>query len=691
MESSSSPDPSASNQRLLSRILVVDDDHPILEMLRRCLSHVGHEVDVSNSIPEAREKLKQGDFRVVLCDVCMPGESGLDLLHEIAPMSPEIAMIMMTGNADLDVAIDSLRDGAFDFLPKPFRLNKVLEVTERALSRQRRLMDQKRLLERRLETMARFTEDVHNPVFQINNEGKILYANEASSYLVQQWGNEEEIPAPLQSLVSQKFSGQSVDEYEMTFGTRTYSFSVTEPVDGKLVYLYGYDTTDLKAAQEDLLRLKNDAMELARTDHLTGLPNRLSFSGAISDLQPAPEGEVTAVVMMDVNKFKQINDNFGHATGDQVLVAIAHSIKRHLRPRDLVFRWGGDEILIILPRMESRSAAESFLKNLNHNVSKDVREDVSFDISLSSGFAFWPADGADIEHVVIKADDALFRNKAASFSCWQINKEENEGPGDDQSDEELFLQLTTAVDGKEIDVHFQPIIDSATNYCISVEALARWNTSRGPISPGRFIPLADARGLAPSLGDLIITESLRYLSRLRNEGFEVDMSINLSQWQLQESGFADSLTKIAASFELEPAWICLEISEKYPLFNNSLYCNRIIGLRDAGFKIALDDFGTGFSTLQALADLPVDQIKLDRSIVERCATTKGAAILSSMAELANSLNLELVAEGVETDEQREHLNSLGITLFQGYHFQRPSAQNDLFRYLKSVCEPAGSP
>lgn len=674
------------------RILVVDDCRDILAMLKQSLQYGGYEVAIAESLSEARERLQTETFNLVLCDVCLPKGSGLNLLHELAPSAPDIAVIMMTGNADLNLAIDSLREGAFDFIPKPFRLEKILKVTARALARQQRLVAQKRLLEQRLETMARFTEDVHNPVFQIDSDGRILYANKASAYLLDQWGaaeGERNIPSGLLPLVARKFAGDEVDKKEIAFGERTYLFNVTEPVDGKLVYLYGYDTTDLKAAQEDLLKLKIDALEQARTDHLTGLPNRLSYSRAIATLRKPSQGKTTAFVMMDVNKFKQINDNFCHAMGDRVLVAIAQGIRSNLRPGDLIFRWGGDELLLVLPDMDSRMSVEIFLKELNSNVSENVRHRASFEVALSYGVAFWPDDGKDIEQVVLKADDALLRNKVAGVSTGEIHKQENHAPGDDQTDEEMSVRLTSAVQQKAIDVQFQPIINSTTGRCVSVEALARWNTHYGAVSPDRFIPLADSHGLAPSLGELIIDESLACLALLRKEGFEVDVSINLSQLQLQESAFAESLIGVAKSLEIDPNWICLEISEKYPLFNNSLYCNRLLGLQEAGFKIALDDFGTGFSTLQALADLPVNRIKLDRSLIQRCGTVKGDAILVSMVDLARSIKLELVAEGIESGQQLEHLKNLGIFLFQGSYFQRPTTQMALIGFLKD--EPLPSP
>lgn len=632
--------------------------------------------------------MDQRSFELLICDVYLGDESGIDLLRELAPRSPEIMVVMITGANDINLAVECLRDGAADFISKPFAIPTLQKVTQRALERQQRLLTQKKNLERHLATLARFPRDVQNPVLQVDRSGTILYANAASSYLTDHWqlqvGNR--LPDSIWELVQAGFAEKPENALELKVGDRTYSFNVTTPIEGELLYAYGYDITALKAVRDDLLKMKNRALQLARHDPLTGLPNRYSFTSLLPDLTHPATRSLTAVAMLDVDKFKQINDGYGHQMGDHLLVELAKSIQTHLRAGDFVFRWGGDEILLLIHNATTVPEADEIVNHLKRKVLADIQDKLPFSISITSGCAVLPEGSSDFDAVITEADSALLINKASAGSYWQLHSTE----AYPDPDQDLFIDLANAVEGGGIEVHLQPILDVRTSRCISVEALARWHSNRfGSVSPARFISLADSRGLAPSLGRVIIEKALSHLAFLHNQGLELEISINLSQMQLQEETFLERLTAKIEELGLSPNSICMEISEKYPFFSNSIYREKIVRLSKAGFPLVLDDFGAGFSTLQAVAELPLRRVKIDRSLVQKAGTSKGDAILKSLARLAQDLEMELVAEGVETEGQKESLLDLGIFLMQGFLFQRPAISSSVLAYLRK--EQAGAP
>jgi diguanylate cyclase (GGDEF)-like protein/PAS domain S-box-containing protein len=431
---------------------------------------------------------------------------------------------------------------------------------------------------------------------------------------------------------------------------------------------------------------------LAYHDPLTNLPNRLAFESQLAQSLRVCEREnqQLALMLIDLDNFKNINDTLGHQVGDQLLQSVALRLRECVRGSDLVSRIGGDEFVVVLPEIESPLSAARVASKIQHNLVDSYRiDDHILYATPSIGISLYPIDGNDPGTLLRNADTAMYHAKSAGRNNHQFyTARMNEAAGERLQMENELRQAVTGISPacSEFSLHFQPQIETASGRTLGVEALLRWDSPKlGAISPMRFIPIAEETGLIQPLGDWVIWETCRLIRAMKGQGITgIRVAINISAQQLRHENLILLVRGALACYDLLPEDIELEVTESTAMKNPEITLAILDQLAAMGILLAIDDFGTGYSSLAYLKHLPIKRLKLDRSFVKDIETdANDAAICTATVALGHSLGLELVAEGVETEAQRVFLAGLGCDVLQGYLFSRPMPFDETVAYLKA--------
>ncbi|NNL07291.1 MAG: EAL domain-containing protein [Gammaproteobacteria bacterium] len=423
---------------------------------------------------------------------------------------------------------------------------------------------------------------------------------------------------------------------------------------------------------------------LAYRDSLTNLPNRLLFADRLehSINRSARHRESLALLLVDMDDFKLINDSFGHDAGDKLIKAVGDLLSRSLRRADTVARLGGDEFAVIVENIDGVDDAISIADNLStvleHNVRLDDQETFT---GASIGIALYPEDGEDARTLLKNADTALFRAKENGRHCFQFYKPEMSVNAMERL--ELENSLRKALDEEQIVVFYQPTIDIHKNEIVGVEALLRWDhPEKGIIKPSDFLQLAEDCGLIVPIGERLIRTAAKQLKAWKDEGLEnQNVSINIAPRQFRDTDVLALFKEVIYENQLEASNFTIEITESALIDNVGEVETVLNTLSGMGMTIALDDFGTGFASLAYLKDFPVDIVKIDRIFVAGTPENReDTAIVEAIAGLARGLRLRLLAEGVENDRQLQMLKGLGCQLAQGYYWSKalPADQYEQF-------------
>lgn len=446
--------------------------------------------------------------------------------------------------------------------------------------------------------------------------------------------------------------------------------------DGRVVYIsYGRrEGGGWVATHEDITERKASEVRIERLAHydsLTGLANRNLFKEHIDEAlagSPGPEAAF-AVLLLDLDKFKSVNDALGHQCGDALLKQVASRIKAQIRDVDTAARIGGDEFAVIVAA--GRAAMQDGAASLAARLVQAIAEPYHIDghpvvIGCSVGLALVPEHGMRVDEILRNADLALYKSKNAGRNCFHIYSAELKAEADRRN--VLEIELREAIWREEIEVFYQPVIELGTGRAKSVEALARWHHStRGFIPPAEFIAVAEASGLIVELGNQVLAKACRDAMTMPRD---VKVAVNLSALQFAGTNLIDSVTFALAESGLPESRLELEITESVFLADTQENLKTLERLKALGVSIALDDFGVGYSSLSYLTAFPFDKVKIDKSFIDRIDRCETVAVLKSIVQLAKTLKLSIVAEGVETSEQVARVHSLGIALGQGYFFSR---------------------
>jgi diguanylate cyclase (GGDEF)-like protein/PAS domain S-box-containing protein len=449
-----------------------------------------------------------------------------------------------------------------------------------------------------------------------------------------------------------------------------------------LFYGVFLDVTDRKKMEAELERL-------ALYDSLTGLPNRALFSDRLSHaIERRGRTHATAVYFVDVDRFKRINDSLGHAAGDEVLREVAARIQRMLRPDDTVARFGGDEFTVLCESVGGVLEAVGVADRLQREIAQPLRAGgADLRLSASIGIALAePGEDADCSRLVEDADAAMYRAKERGGARTELfDVAMRERAVDALSIEQ---ELQAALERGELRLFYQPLVSLDTGDMVGAEALIRWeHPDRGLLSPDKFLPVAEESGLIVQVGAWAVAEACRRLRDWdrRNGGASAfGLAVNLSARELTHPDVVPTVLTAVRRAALDPSRLTIEITESTAMADRDTGFRALRELSDAGIRIAIDDFGTGYASLDHLREMPADILKIDRSFVAgMAANSPDSALVAAAIAMGRALEMEVIAEGIETSEQVADLRELGCPLGQGYLFARPLPPEELDGLLET--------
>ena len=444
----------------------------------------------------------------------------------------------------------------------------------------------------------------------------------------------------------------------------------------------------------DLTEVQQREHFLATHDSLTGLPNRISFQRGLElALQDAErDGTRVGLFFFDLDGFKAVNDNLGHAAGDELLREVAERLRQSTRKSDLVARLGGDEFVVAVKRIEDAHVAANCAEDIRRQIGKRyVLDGTECWVTASIGAALFPGDAEEAEGLTRSADTAMYHAKAQGANRVRFYED-----GMNAAIAERFRLvngLRDAVASGDLILHFQPQVDLVSADIVGAEALLRWRHGDRLVSPSVFVPVAEQTGLAVSLGEWVLREACEHAMRWHSiQDRPLRVGVNVSGRQLSDETFPSRVAAILQETGLPPDRLDLELTETSVIDANATTLATLRGLREVGVRIAMDDFGTGYSSLTLLRELPVDTLKIDQSFIHGAATSeRDVALVGGMLRMAQELGISTVCEGVETPEQLRLLHARGCQIVQGYLLGKPVDQLEFEEQLVSPEPPWVAP
>jgi PAS domain S-box-containing protein len=682
-------------------ILVVDDDLGSRLVMQAALRKAGYDVRLAGGGHEALRQFSTSPCDMVMLDVDMPDLDGFEVCAELrARAGTLLPIVMVTGMDDVTSVEAAYECGATDFIVKPVNW-ALIGHRVRYLFRSHQAMLDLHATEAR---HAALLNAIPDPLFELDLDGRYLDHRVPHGDLLDQSAESvlgrtvcEVLPpaaaavclAALRAAHEHGASSGAQFELELPAGNTWFELSVARksvPAGEQPRFIVlSRDITERKVAEAQIARL-------AYFDSLTGLPNRRSFLDCLEhEVRRAGEhGRGLAVLFMDLDRFKNINDTLGHGVGDRVLVAAAERLHDSLRASDLVSRplppaadpapcitlarLGGDEFTAVVrdvgPVLDAVAIAQRIVQSLGAPL---VLEGHELSLRTSIGIACYPADGQDSTTLLKHADTAMYQAKRAGRNGISVYS----AGLSDQLLERMDLEnsLRAALARQEFHLVYQPQTEAATGRSRSVEALLRWShPTRGLVSPAEFIPLAEESGLIDSIGHWVLHTACSQAAVWNRNGVPVRVAVNLSPRQFRQPGLAQTVLDVPDQTGLAPHQLELEITEGAVMENTEAARLALQALQERGIRIALDDFGTGYSSLAYLTRMPIHNIKIDRYFVSGLLDGgENEAVVHAVLAIARSLGMRVTAEGVETPEQARALKTLGCDLLQGYHFSRPVA------------------
>ncbi len=716
-------------QETPARILTIDDDRTVRENIAAYLEDSGFVVFQATNGMAGLEFFRKEKPDLVLVDLRMPVMDGTEVVRQLKQESPLTPVIVVSGVGVLEEAVEALRIGAWDFITKPITDMMVLEhAVGKALERARlldernryqdrleqevttrtgelrraneRLLEAQALLREKNQFLETLIESIPNPIFYKDVSGRYLGCNQVFCDMLG-LRREDIVGSSSQHLLPREVACHitGLDQTSQNSGDKTVcELELTSP-DGALHYLMlyksvFYDREGRRSGEvgtfHDITELKNKEAQItfqAHHDELTGLPNRLKLKQELGWLidRYNSSGDVFALLFLDLDSFKTVNDSLGHKIGDSLLKETAERLLVLVGERGIVARLGGDEYVVVLPRIngpqEAARYAEGVLSAFRLPFLINGHE---LYVSTSIGITCYPEDGDDPDTLIKNADIAMYRAKARERSSWQ----RFDMSMVEQVTKRLAMEkdIRRGLENREFVPYFQPRVDIRTGRVVGMEALVRWIKPDGTIgNPADFIPVAEDTGLIVQLGEHVLRESCRQTRQWHERGLSsLCVSVNISAHQFQ-SNLMDMVSAVLSDSGIDPHLLELEITESTMMSDLVLTVSLLEQFAARGIRIAIDDFGTGHSSLYYLKTFHINTLKIDQSFVRDILTDENDTnIVSTVITMAKNLSLQVVAEGVETDRQLEFLREWGCPEVQGFYFSRPLPAEDFERYVRKV-------
>lgn len=680
-------------------LLVVDDEELNRDLLRRRLERHGYRVLTASGGPEALELVDRDDCAVMLLDSMMPGMSGLDVLRVVRQrFSPDrLPIIMVTAKTQSEDIVEALELGANDYVTKPVDLPV-------ALARIRTQVARRQADQARCESEERYSLAVQGA-----NDGLWDWKIGVGEFYVSpRWKAIVDDPSPQETFTIDAWFDRvhtdDLDRVKAEFDEHLRGVSPQFESEHRLrrhagsyrwVLARGLAVRDADGQAVRLAGSLTDITEGKVADALTGLPNRVLFMdrlGRLLEQARRTPDQLFALLFLDLDRFKNVNDSLGHQAGDQLLVQVAGRLEESLRSADTVSRvgsddddrrgkasdtvarFGGDEFAIILGRVREASdavqVADRILRALAAPFAIDG-QDVFVNVSI--GIVISGPGYAAPEEMLRDADIALYRAKSSGRARHETFDKAMHAAV--VARVQLETDMRHALDRGEFVLHYQPIVSLLGGTVTSLEALLRWqHPQRGLIQPSEFIPVAEETGLILPLGYWVVREVCRQLHEWASGGHEaatLTVAINLSTRQLSQPDLVEHLREILDACGVRPGQLEFEITESSMMADPDSARAAVSALKACGFRLSIDDFGTGYSSLSYLQHFPVDRLKIDRSFLESIDQVSGQGIIRTIVSLAKVLQVDVVAEGIETTTQLDHAQSLDCRFGQGFLFSRP--------------------
>ncbi|MEM7654132.1 MAG: EAL domain-containing protein, partial [Pseudomonadota bacterium] len=543
-----------------------------------------------------------------------------------------------------------------------------------------REVDTRKRKEEENAVLASIPADAPMPVMRISNEGKLIYANDASSPLVKEWDVEvgEDVPDVVAQILEAALEGREPIEFEIPCEDRTLEAVLSPVPNSRFANVYCKDVTDTKKAQAEL-------RHLATHDPLTQLPNRTLFLDHLQAEMAAARrsGALVGVSFLDLDNFKVINDTLGHSAGDDLLRQVSDRLTASVRSGDIVARMGGDEFAILQSRIKAPEAAERqarrIIQALNEPVSLDGRP---IQVGCSIGITTYPTDGKSSARLQQNADMAMYLAKSKGrngFRFYDSDLDERL-----RRERELEEAMVDGLKNSEFEVHYQPKIDLRNGTVIGAEALLRWiRKDEGFVSPGEFIPAAERSGFITDLGAWVLVEACEQFARWLRQDLNVGtIAVNLSPAQFRDRDLTTLVDHTIGSTGLPPEKLELEITESLAMEEVEETAEVMERLKASGVGLAIDDFGTGHSSLSYLRKLPFTALKIDRSfILDVDENEDASSIVQTIVSLGRNMGMRVVAEGIERNSQAERLKTFGCDEAQGFLYSRAIQSSDFEKFL----------
>jgi diguanylate cyclase (GGDEF)-like protein/PAS domain S-box-containing protein len=676
-------------------VLIVDDEPIQVESLKELVELSGHQVETATCGADAIGLLDNYTFDILLLDLNMPGMKGFEVIDHVTLNEIHCKVVVVSGEADFESARKALNKGAYDFVKKPYLPDELFTTMGNA-ARKKELEDANRQIQEKLgesEHLHRFIVD-HSPdiVFMLDTDGKFTFLND-TVYQTLGMNKHELIGKHYSELVSP----QSRDQAKYVFTERRSSERKSRNVELKLKcrdeaeFRY-FDTTSMSVMLNQLhegegifhgtygvardVTERKQAQELinyqAYHDLLTKLPNRALMEDrlGIAMTQSKRSDQPLAVMFLDLDRFKWVNDTMGHSIGDRLLQAVSQRLEACLRKGDTLARFGGDEFALILPQLHNREDAVTIAEKILDALKEPfVIDEHDLFVSGSIGIALYPDAGLTREALIRSADLAMYCVKDKGKNGYEFYTEEMNESSTSRLNTERELRRALAND--DLHVCYQPQVNAQTEAVVGFEALLRWeHPENGVIFPGDFIPIAEETGLILEIGNFVLETACSDMRNWRDAGIEnVRVSVNFSAQQVEHDDFIERIVETLKRYELPGSALEVEITENVIMTDMSSVIQKLRKITALGIKIAVDDFGTGYSSLSYLQQFPINTLKIDKSFVSSINVSEGGtSIVNAIVAMAKGLSLNLIAEGVETDPQLEYLKELGCTEIQGWLF-----------------------
>ena len=697
------------------KVLVVDDDLTARLLASQALGREQFDVIVAEEGISALQIFQQEQPDIVLMDVEMPGLNGFEVCRQLRnmPCGKLVPILMATGQDDIESVREAYAAGATDFVTKPFNW-QILGHRLRYMIRASNITEQLHELQKSEVRLGNAQRIARMGNWEWNlKTGELYWSDQLFSLLGIQRGmakaglktflyriplrDRDQIHHWLKELIASNESGfasgikhrVSVAEGIMLDVQHQAEVFCDEDGSAKLISGTMLDVTELKKAQDQILKL-------ARFDSLTGLSNRSVFRERVQMAMEHAErqGYLGAVLFLDLDNFKRINDTFGHGIGDLLLQEVAKRLTSCVRNTDmvghdqsssLVARFGGDEFTVLLPEInqvkDAEQVARRILESIGHQINLAGHDVV---VTPSIGIAIFPHHGENVDSLMKNVDAAMYYVKHAGKNGYELFVKSMNVVAKRRL--ELESNLRKAIELNELSLNYQPQIDMQTNRIIGVEALLRWHSEElGFVSPVEFIPVAEETGLITPIGEWVMREACAQAVRWQAQGLpEIRMAVNLSVRQFAKQSLEKQVYQVLLDTGLPVHCLELEITENMMMDDVEGSVETLHRLKALGVQLAIDDFGTGYSSLSYLKRFPIDRLKVDRSFITHVTTDPGdASVTQAIIAVAHNLGLSVTAEGVEEESQLAFLREHSCEEVQGYLYSRPLKADDLAVLLGS--------